>query len=279
MTDTSSDRSSFRAALALSAAGLACAVVLVAAPAAQAGACGDHVGGKRVECKCGDSVVSDTVLLPYDPVAVEPCKGDGLVIMAPADSDGITLNLGGLSLVGRGRGAGVQVVHGGRLGSVIVGGDADQTRAEIVGFSTGIRANGHHALREVRAVDVHGNAKDGVTVRSNGVRVEDVVSQSNGRHGVAVKGRGNEITDVVSESNSRDGLRVQGSGSTVSAETSGNRRNGAVVNGRDHRVDALTSTNNGSVGVMARGRTEGVDQARAVGNGVADKVGRAGVQP
>lgn len=256
--------------------GVLCAAAFAAPRSAVAKSCGDEVAGARVACSCGDVVVSDTVLWATDPVVTEPCSGDGLVVLAPADSDGVTLNLGGQSLVGNGSGTGIRVVRGGRLGSAIVGGDADDTRAEVARFGTGIRASGRNVLREVRGFDVHDNSGDGLHLRTSGVRVEDVRSERNGRVGASLSGHGNAVAGVVADGNVRDGLQVRGSGATVDAETSGNRRHGTVLGGRGNRVDAVRSTGNGGIGVVATGSGHEVSGVESSGNGVGEVSGREG---
>lgn len=251
---------------------LAC---LLAAPA-QAKNCGDNVEGARVACACGDIVVSDTTLRPTDPVASEPCSRNGLVVLAPPGSEGLTLHLGGQSIVGRGRGAGIRVVRGGSLGSVIVGGDAGDTRAEIANFETGIRAHGAAVLREVRAVDVHDNTDNGLKLRTSGVRVMDVNSRSNGGDGVSLSGHGVEVSGVASEHNAGDGLKVRGAGATVEGETRGNGRHGAVIGGRGAVVQSVRSSGNGGAGLMATGSGHVVADLEASDNAGGDVAGRAG---
>ncbi len=252
-------------------------MLVVAAPyQALAGACGDDVGGQRVACKCGDNVVSDTVLGSSDPIVSEPCSGDGLVVLVPSGSDGITLSLGGNSMVGSGSGTGIRVAHGGRLGSAIIGGDAGDTRAEIANFGTGIRASGRLAVREVRSIDIHANRDDGLKIRSSGVRVEDVRSERNGRNGVALSGHGIEVSGVVAAGNIRDGLKVRGAGANIDAETTGNRRNGTVIGGRGSRASKIRSTDNGGAGVVATGEGHAVADLQASGNAAGEVAGRAG---
>jgi hypothetical protein len=257
-----------------------CGVLLAAAMVspgwARAKSCGDDVEGQRVACSCGDNVVSDTVLWATDPVVSEPCPGDGLVLLVPPQSEGITLNLGGQSLVGRGRGAGIRVVRGGSLGSVLVGGDAEDPRAEIARFATGIRANGSNVLREVRGIDVHDNVGDGLYLHSSGARLEDVRVERNGRTGASISGHGNEIAGVVAGSNLRDGLHVRGSGASVEAETTGNRRHGAVIGGRGNRVAGGRSQGNGGVGLVATGNGHELVGVELSGNAAGDLLDREG---
>ncbi len=254
----------------------ACMLLLASAHRAAAGACGDSIDGKRVPCACGDNVVTDTVLWPTDPVATEPCSDDGLTLFASSDVDSLTLNLGGQSIVGRGHGAGIRVARGGRLGAVIVGGDDGDTRAEIARFGTGIRASGRDVLREVRSVDIHDNAADGLSIHASGVKLDDVRSEGNGRDGARLSGHGNQVSGVTARGNARDGLKVHGSAASVAAETTDNRGNGAVIGGRGNRVDQILTQGNGRAGVMATGTSHEVSGIQASGNAGGDVAGRAG---
>lgn len=254
----------------------ACALALAAAGDAVAGACGDSVEGARIPCSCGDNVVSDTVLWATDPVATETCSGDGLVVVADHAAQGITLNLGGQSLTGRGHGSGIRVVRGGSLGASIVGGDEGDSRAEIANFGTGIRATGSGVLREIRAIDIHGNEADGLFLRASGVTIEDVRSEGNGRDGVAISGHGNQVSGVTARSNARDGVKVRGSESTVEATTTGNARNGAAVGGRANRVEKLHAGDNGGAALLATGDEHEVAELSATGNAGGTVAGRAG---
>jgi len=251
-------------------------LVLATAQWAGAGACGDSVDGKRVACACGDNVVTDTVLWPTDPVVTEPCSDDGLTVFASGNVDSLTLNLGGQSIVGRGHGAGIRVARGGRLGAIIVGGDPGDTRAEIARFGTGIRASGRDVLREVRSIDVHDNAADGLSIHASGVKLDDVRSEGNGRDGARLTGHGNQVSGVTARGNARDGLKLHGSAAIVAAETADNRGNGAVIGGRGNRVEHIVTQGNGGAGVMATGTDHEVSGIQASGNAGGDVAGRAG---
>jgi hypothetical protein len=243
--------------------------------AALGGECGDSVGGGRVACACGDQVVSDTTLSSVDPVTVEPCSGDGLLISVPRDSSGITLDLGGLSIVGTGTGVGIRVVRGGSEGSRIVGGGASGALAEIAGFRTGISGSGRNVLVEVSGVHVHSNVGDGLRIHSSGVLVENVVAEKNGRDGMNVLGHGNEVSGVVAEGNDSDGVQVRGKGVSVSAESSGNARHGLVVAGRDNRVDQSATHGNGGIGIATSGSGLEVGGLDIQNNGQGDMKDRA----
>jgi hypothetical protein len=239
--------------------------------------CGDKVDGERIACSCGDNVVSDTTLMPGDPVVPVPCSGDGLIMFPPGDSPGITLNLGGLVIRGNDSGSGIKVVRGGQLGSAIVGGgEATGSRAAIVGFGKGISAAGSKVLTEIRDLDVHDNKYDGLRIRTSGVRIENVDSHSNGRDGVVVSGHGNEVEGVVSSRNHRDGVQVRGSGTKVDAQSVGNNRNGTVVGGRGHEIVDVESKGNGGAGLHATGGDHRLGNLDSSENSVGDVTGRQG---
>jgi hypothetical protein len=64
--------------------------------------------GGSVPCACGDRVVLDRTLDDgVDPVTTTVCPADGLIV-----ADGVTLDLGGAILRGRGAGAGVRIETG-----------------------------------------------------------------------------------------------------------------------------------------------------------------------
>lgn len=255
---------------------LLCGLAVALPLRAGAGACGGDVGGERVACACGDLVVSDTVLWPTDPVVSEPCTGDGLIIQAPPASNGITLNLGGQTIVGSGRGIGIRVARGGQVGSTILGGDEEDSRAEIARFRTGIRASGRNALVELVGVDLSANTGDGLKLRTSGTHVEDIRSTGNGRHGAAVTGHGNEVVAVVAQKNHGDGLQVRGSGTEIDAETSGNDGDGTVIGGRGNHAASIQSTGNAGVGVKASGRGHRIAEMKTDRNGAGAVKDRSG---
>src|SRR5688572_18541302 len=96
--------------------------VLASIQPALAKECGDDLEGRRVACACRDTVVSDTVLRPGDPVVSGRCNQGGLVLRARSLAETIRLDLAGLSIVGSGVGDGISVVEGGSDGAVLVGG-------------------------------------------------------------------------------------------------------------------------------------------------------------
>ena len=113
------------------------ASALLAEPA-RAAACGDDVNGERIACSCGDTIVSDTRLRADDPVVVERCRTDGLIVRAPAGALTLRLDLGGRVLTGDGLGTGIRVLSGGSRGAVIIGGVYDNSlQLHQFGFKDG----------------------------------------------------------------------------------------------------------------------------------------------
>ena len=180
-----------------------------------AAACGDDVDGKRVPCRCGDVVVSDTRLQSGDPVVSDRCRSDGLVVRAAAGAGSITLDLAGHSLIGMGHGTGIRVFDGGSEGAVIIGGDGT-AKAEVVGFGAGFKARGQRSVKTVRNVRFVGNERDGVMLRGAGSELVGVVAEGNGRDGVRAGGRNPRLEAVEVINNARHGLRVTSPNAEVS---------------------------------------------------------------
>jgi len=204
---------------------------LLAPAAAMAGLCGDDVEGARVACRCGDIVVSDTRLHADDPVVLERCSGDGLIVRAAAGATTLHLSLGGQSLLGTGSGSGIRVIAGGRDGAVIEGGDTG-ARGVVAGFGTGIRATGRRSVGEVRSIDFNANTRDGVALWGMQVRLIDVGADKNGRDGVHVGGRDSDTAGVRADGNARYGVRITGADASLDGNARDNRRGNIVTNPR-----------------------------------------------
>ena len=203
-------------------------------------ACGDDIEGARVPCRCGDVMVSDTRLLPGDPVVGNRCATDGLIVRAKRGAESIRLDLNGLSILGSGHGTGVRVIDGGKLGATIVGGDGAQ-RAEIVGFGTGFRARGQRSVRELRNVSFTANARDGAVLRGAATDVVGVQAERNGGDGLHIGGRQPKIDNVETQQNGGSGLRVTSPGAHVgTAVSAGNSGEQMRIN--KHAVSAEESS-------------------------------------
>jgi parallel beta-helix repeat protein len=111
----------------------ACAFVLtLAAGSAHAADCGDTSGPLGVDqpCSCGDTVTTNTLLDPSDPVnSADPsdvCAGIGLSVNA-----GVNLRLGGVTIRGNGGGNGIEVF----------GDNVTLSEGNVTGFIDGINVN------------------------------------------------------------------------------------------------------------------------------------------
>ncbi len=216
-------RSVFLAAFTpLFAAVLQIALMAAVSPA-QAGLCGDDVGGVRVACACGDFVVSDATLVATDPVVTTRCGSDGLIIQSSEliDSGSLTLDLGGLSITGSGVGIGILVSNGGADGAVIAGGPDPARPGQVVGFGSGLRVRTQRALRALSNVDFRGNQVDGVALRSLNTEVTAVRAFSNGRDGVRISGRKATLDAIEADGNGRHQLNMETSSAAQAAVDAG----------------------------------------------------------
>jgi len=242
-------------------------VALLAANAipARAGLCGDDVDGKRIACRCGDIVVSDTTLRPTDPVAAARCRLDGLTLRVPEPAESITLNLGGLSVIGSSYGAGIRIERGGSDGALIVGGDGDAV-GEIVGFGTGIVATRNNSARRIERVHVKGNRHEGLSLRASGVLLVDVAASQNGGTGIRLYGQGGRLLGIVAERNGDDGIYVRSRGAIVEGRVEANGGRGIVSEGYGSDISRVVSRNNDGHGAVTRGGPHATRGLVAEGN-------------
>ncbi len=224
-----------------------------------AGVCGDDVGGARVACRCGDTVVSDTTLRSDDPVLRGRCPLDGLIVHASVLAESLTLDLAGHAIVGSGFGAGVRVEDGGNDGATILGGAAGE-RGEIVGFGTGLAAMRMGELARVERIDVKGSRHDGMFLRGSGLFVVAVGSHDNGANGIRYEGTGGRLIRVSATGNAKSGLVIHAPRVVVEASADDNGRHGIIVDGHDVDLSRATARNNQGHGALvrsARSKTEG----------------------
>jgi hypothetical protein len=195
------------------------ALLLVLTVPAQvwAARCGDDVEGVRIACACGDSVVSDTRLLPSDPVVAGRCRSDGLIVQAARGIVSLTLDLDGNALTGEGRGTGILIHDGGSDGAILIGG-RDGKPGQVAGFRVGVSARGSYAIRAMENLVVVGNESDGVRVSGRGAAIHGVVSDDNGAHGIRARGRDHAIAGVAAGGNGRADVRVSGNGHYVDTD-------------------------------------------------------------
>lgn len=258
----------------LPAACFALILSLFLANPAWAGLCGDDLEGGRVACSCGDIVSTDTQLRADDPVVNTRCSTDGLFLRAPRGAASITLDLNGLSIVGKGIGTGVRVVDGGDNGATILG-SRDGRRAQIVGFRNGLHAHGKRDLAVLRDVEVMANASDGVVVRSSGAQLSGVRAVDNGRDGLRLRGHGSSYSRISAEGNQGSGVRIGGSDTQLNGRMSGNGRHGVQLSGEGHTLVGAVSEDNAGTGLFATGRKHEVQNSTIEGNVAGEIAGPA----
>lgn len=246
---------------------LLAAIVTVAAGAADLHAkeCGDDVAGQRVPCACGDTVVSDTSLHTGDPIVSGRCPGDGLLVRAPALAETITLDLAGLSLVGSGVGAGIEVADGGTDGAVILGGSRDR-RGQVVGFRTGIDVRSRRAVRRIESFELLGQRSDGLNLHSVGALVIDVRAERNGGDGIHLVAQGGRLVNIEVFENAGAGIRTFASNLIVQARAERNADHGIVVSGTRNDLRGCSANGNSGHGVLLSGQLHLTDGVTTSGN-------------
>lgn len=192
-------------------------LIAVSPGASSAGRCGDAVDGERVPCACGDVVVSDTRLLPSDPVVSGRCPDDGLILRAGEGVESLVLDLDGNGLTGRGSGAGILILDGGSEGAILIGG-RDGDPGQVAGFRVGVSARGSDDLLAMENLIVLGNETDGIRVSGRGAVLSGVVADDNGGHGLRARGRDHALAGVAASGNGRQDVRVSGNGHYVESE-------------------------------------------------------------
>lgn len=244
------------------------AALLCFVPQAWSGFCGDDVAGERIGCDCGDIVVSDTSLRAEDPIIGKRCRFDGLVVRADPLAESITVNLGGLALVGSGLGAGIIVQRGGSDGAVIVGGDTPRV-AEVAGFHIGVLVPVPGAVSRLERIAVRGNRSYGLMMRQAGAIVSDIVAERNGGHGVLIIGTGGRFVAIRADENDGKGIAIQSPGAILSDSSAIlNGAAGIVSTGPATRLSEVEAHGNRSDGIRATGgKRTVVEGAAAVENG------------
>jgi len=193
----------FRRAL-IATAGMASWLVAFAVPAFAD--CGDAIEGERVACHCGDVVVADVRLQPGDPVVIDRCPADGLLVRVPAQSRSVVVDLNGQEIRGSGVGTGIRILSGGSEGAEIVGG-VGGVAGVVSGFGEGIRSTRPDDLRLLTNVVVRDSRDTGVVLRGNRAALESVRVEGNGGDGLRTSGRSVDLIGVEAEDNGERGLR------------------------------------------------------------------------
>lgn len=205
-------------------------LVLVLAPQAFAGHCGDDVDGERIACACGDVVVSDTRLSRTDPVVSERCRSDGLIVRAASGIESLTVDLNGNTLTGEGRGTGILIHDGGTAGAILIGG-RDGAPGQVAGFRVGVSARGSGTLFAAENLLLIGNETDGIRLSGRAASIRGVVSDDNGSHGIRARGRDHALAGVSATGNGRADVRVSGNGNYVGTDARTRERGSTHVTG------------------------------------------------
>lgn len=206
------------------------------------------IGGTKVPCSCGDTVVTSTTLNanpangPVDTVVSttddDVCLGDGVII----NTANVNLNLGGQIIRGSGLGVGV--------GIKILGVNVDRVQVRnggIKAFETGIATPpGSSSNRStIRKVAVSDNLLLGITLVGNTNTLDTVDSLTNGDTGVMVQGNGTTLLIVRSSQNGNHGIEVIGDGTVLrSGQVNRNVGNGMQLTGNGSLLDHNLATRN-----------------------------------
>ncbi len=228
-----------------------CVLLLVPIASAGSRACGDDVDGhgRAVPCDCGDVLVSSRTLGEADPISHHSCTTTGLIVSVPRNRPAATLNLGGHTLAGGGRGIGIHVVSGGDRKLFLTG------PGTIRGFDVGVFAP-HGGLVRAEDVTASDNRSDGFHLGGAGYTVVRCTAQRNGRTGFALSGVGFGLEGNRALENGRVGFTIAGHNAAVGGErgneATANGGTGLVLRGQGHVVQRAETTGNGGGGVLAR---------------------------
>ncbi len=235
--------------------------------------CGDDVNGADIPCACGDVVVSDLVITD-DPIALNECSGDGLVVRALDARAAITIDLAGATLRGDGNGTGILSLYGGTGGTHIISTGA---RATVDQFRDGIAAHGSDSLAVLENVTITRSARDGVRVHSEGYTVRNVDVRSCGRDGFGIMGGHFKLADTMAGTNARHGYFIMGRSGLIGlkghgAAARGNGSAGFMVGGDTHQFVECVATSNNKQGLHIQGDGHeliGCQSEENLGDGIA----------
>jgi hypothetical protein len=237
-------------------------------------------------CACGNLVTTSRVLTRADPVTMEPCPGDGLLV-----ADGVELDLGGRTLRGAGAGTGLRIAPG---ASVVL------KHGQVVDFETGVATDttttgsvlsrltiraGFHGIRLVgRGMTVanslvQGVSRDGIHLAGDDNAIRNTaVKQAGG--GVRVDGADNVITNTNVSRSLGNGLEVHGVRARVERnQTTLNGGDGLTLFGTDHAILSNRTAHNTGHGLLMHAEASTLDRNRCTANdglGIADMTSGGG---
>lgn len=245
------------------------AMLAASAAAVSAAPCGDRVGpfGLDLPCRCGDTVVADTVLKNTDPIVkVDPMVGcvvggeasDGLIV-AP----GVHLDLGGKTIRGHDRSASGLILQG-KGGSV--------SNGRVQSFLTGIASDGPIAGWEISNVTASFNIF-GISLMADETSIAGSSTVHNEAGAVAVSGSRNVLVRIACSRNG-DGIVVAGAGNVLERNLcERNAGTGIRVIGDDNVLVRNYGANNGGEGVIAAGNRNDFQSNQGSGNDQAGVLG------
>jgi hypothetical protein len=220
----------------------------------QAKLCGDDVAGQRVPCACGDTVVSD-LSLTDDPVARTTCPNDGLIVRAMDATHGVTVDLRGKTLRGKGNGAGIWILYGGPGGARLVSAGGP---GHIEGFRDGLVAQGSDSVVLIKDVIARRNSRDGVRVQASGYTIRDSATKDSGRDGFSLGGHQFHIAATQAVNSVRFGYLVTGHDGEIGAPGAGPSSQGSGMaafnlTGHGHRLIDCAAAGAGKAGIHLNG--------------------------
>jgi hypothetical protein len=222
---------------------LAVAVALAVCVPAAPGAWTDAV---FAQVSCGDELTADTTLTDTDPVVTGVCPKHGLLLGASSPGVGVTLDCGGRTIAGSGKGIGLKVGPGVEGATIL--------NCVVDGFKSGIVLGGA-GFHGVFGGVVTDSTGDGVTVSSDGNVVGGVVVQNNRGYGIKVSGRENEVGETsVAIGNGKAGLFVRGKSHVIDGTVAvGNAGEGLAGSGTDLTISGNLAVDNAGTGMAFRG--------------------------
>ena len=208
---------------------------------------------------CGATITTNTTLTAADPVTTTICKSNGVSIKG----DNITLDCGGLTIKGKGAGAGVRLVSG-ASGATI-------QNCVVDSFVKGLLLGGPGG-NFVMNVVAQNNKDAGVVATSNANFLLTVLSRNNGGFGFQLSGTGNGTDGAVALENTKAGFSIKGKEADIENSL-------AISNGAEGFIGNLKSSfffGNSAIGNTSDGFKMGggstslpneYDECKAIANG------------